>query len=268
MMRHYPIMNKNPTMNSTSTENSTDERNLLRAILQHAPYGVMVCDEPGEVTFANQLAAFLLQQNTLDNCNLLDILATVPNAKNIWKNLISNDRGNVTIPFSINRESPDDDDNVTKLSLHLSVLKETPNRKNSIVIFIEDLSLNETLGAADQHYTNSLENLVDEKSKELEFIHEQLILSEKKAAMIETSGAVAHELRQPLTAIIGVIELLATDDTVENNPHLNKRLKTIQKQSLRMAEIIKQMEHLVEYKTRPYVNGSLIIDLEKSSQNR
>ncbi|MEA3348474.1 MAG: histidine kinase dimerization/phospho-acceptor domain-containing protein, partial [Pseudomonadota bacterium] len=198
----------------------------------------------------------------------LDILATVPGAKNIWKNLLSNDLGNVTIPLSINRESPDNDDNVIKLSLHLSVLKKTPNRKNSIVIFIEDLSLNETLGAADQYYTDSLENLVDEKSKELEFIHEQLILSEKKAAMIETSGAVAHELRQPLTAIIGAIELLATDDTVENNPRLNKRFKTIRKQSLRMAEIITQMEQLVEYKTRSYINGSLIVDLEKSSQNK
>ena len=267
-MRHYPIMNKNPTMNSTSTENSTGECNLFRAILQHAPYGIMVCDEPGEITFANQLATFLLQQDNLDNRNLLDILATVPSAKNIWKNLLSNDRGNVTIPFSINQGSPDNDDNVTKLSLHLSVLKDTPNRKNSIVVFIEDLSLNETLGAADQYYTDSLENLVDEKSKELEFIHEQLILSEKKAAMIETSGAVAHELRQPLTAIIGVIELLATDNTVTNNPRLDKRFKTIRKQSLRMAEIIKQMEQLVEYKTRPYINGSLIIDLEESSQNK
>ena len=93
-------------------------------------------------------------------------------------------------------------------------------------------------------------------------------MSEKKAAMSETSGAVAHELRQPLTTIIGAIELLATDNTIANNPHLDKRFKTIQKQSLRMAEIIKQMEQLVEYKTRPYVNGSLIIDLEESSQNK
>jgi hypothetical protein len=35
-----------------------------------------------------------------------------------------------------------------------------------------------------------------------------------------------------------------------------------------MAGIIKQMEQLVEYKTRPYVNGSLIVDLEESSQKK
>ena len=268
MMRYYPIMNKNPTMNSTSTENDANECNLFRAILQHAHHGIMVCDEQGEITFANQLAPFLLQQDNLANHNLLDILTAVPNFKNSWESLLSSNRDNVTMPFSMARKPPSDDHDVTNLSLHLSLLKNTPDQKNSIVVFIDDLSLNETLGAANQFYTDSLENLIDEKSKKLEFVQEQLILSEKKAAMIETSGAVAHELRQPLTAIIGAIELLATNDTIKNNPDLGKRFKTIQKQSLRMAEIITQMEQLVEYKTRPYVDGRLIVDLEESSQNK
>ena len=85
--------------------------------------------------------------------------------------------------------------------------------------------------------------------------------------MIETAGAIAHELRQPLTTIIGTIELLDSDDTVEGNSRLSKRFKTIHAQCLRMAEIIKQMEQLVEYKTRPYIDGKLIIDLEESSQS-
>ncbi|MCD6532779.1 MAG: hypothetical protein J7L25_01710, partial [Deltaproteobacteria bacterium] len=64
------------------------------------------------------------------------------------------------------------------------------------------------------------------------------------------------------------IDLLNTDKDIDKNQYLNKRFKTIKKQCLRMAETIKQMEQLVEYKTRPYVNGSLIIDLEESSQNK
>ena len=256
-------MNKIPTINSNLGKNNEEEFNLCPAILQQAPYGIIVCCEQGDITFANQLANFLLQQNNLTVNNLFDILTTETDLKEAWENLLTGNRESISMPFSTNSIIQNKD--LPHLSLHASVLRDTPDQKNHILIFIEDLSLNETLDAADQHYTDSLENLVDEKSKELEVIQRQLNLSEKKAAMIETSGAVAHELRQPMTTIIGIIELLDADNTIENMPHLNKRFKTIQKQCLRMAGIIKQMEQLVEYKTRPYVNGSLIIDLEESS---
>ena len=251
-------------MNPVSIENNRDECNLYIAILQHAPYGVIVCDEPGDITFANQLAAFLCQQDDLQNSNLLKIMATVPDFKSSWESLLTGDRNNIALPCSIGRSINDHE--VPHLLLQATVFKPNSDQENRVLVCIEDLSINETLVTTDQHYTDSLENLVNEKNKELEFIQEQLIVSEKKAAMIETAGAIAHDLRQPMTTIIGIIELLDSDDNVENNSNLFKRFKTIQKQCLRMAEIIKQMEQLVEYKTRPYVDGSLIIDLKESSQ--
>ena len=251
-------------MNSNANKNGMDNYNLCLAILQQAPYGIIVCNELGVITFANQLANFLLQQNNLAGNNLLDTLQTEVNLQDAWENLLTGSRNSITIPFSIS--SGQANERGHHLSFQATLLKEIPDQKNHVLIFVEDLSLNETLDAADQHYTNSLENLVDEKNKELEFVQEQLILIEKKAAMIETAGAVAHELRQPLTTIIGTIELLEIDNTLESLPQLSKRFKTIQKQCLRMAGIITQMEQLVEYKTRPYVNGSLIVDLEESSQ--
>ncbi len=253
-------------MNSPSAENNQGKYKFFLEILQQAPYGIIVCDEQGGITFANQLASFMLQLDNLTDSNLLCILTAVPDLSETWESLLRGTRNNIALPFSIDKNTQSGD--ILNLSLQASVFKESPDQKNRILIFIEDLSINETLDAANQHYTDSLENLVDEKSKELELIQKQLILSEKKAAMIETAGAIAHELRQPMTTIIGTIEMLDLDDAGDENPLNNKRLKTIRKQCLRMAEIIKQMEQLVEYKTRPYVNGSLIIDLEESSQGR
>jgi signal transduction histidine kinase len=255
-------------MNSSSTTKSKDECNLCLTILEQAPYGIIVCDEQGEITFANQLAAFLFRQNNLTEHNLISILE-LATYKGAWESLLSGEQNNITLRAAPNTNDANDDDS-PHLSLQATRLKNTSNKQNRILISIEDLSVSETLDAANQHYTNSLENLVDEKNKELEFVQEQLILSEKKAAMIETAGAVAHELRQPMTAIIGAIELLSIDKTfdIDGNQHLSKRFKTIQKQCLRMADTIKQMEQLVEYKTRPYVDGSLIIDLEESSQRK
>ncbi len=113
-----------------------------------------------------------------------------------------------------------------------------------------------------------LKKLVDEQSRELEKIHQRLILTEKKAAMIETAGAVAHELRQPMTTIIAIVELLNHNRELAELPEIDKRFQTIRGQCLRMAETIKQMESLMEYKTRDYVDGRLIIDLEESSQKK
>lgn len=253
-------------MNSASTDYSKVFLGLCPAILQRAPYGLIVCNEQGDISFANQLATFIFQQNNLIEGNLLSILRKTANFKIIWESLLSGERKEATLTLSTNQNSPSNNKNDPHLSLQVSLLKETLNKENYFLVFIDDLSIGETLNAADQYYTDSLENLVEEKSKELDFVQEQLVLSEKKAAMIETAGAVAHELRQPMTAIIGTIELLNLDNDIENDTHLNKRLETIRTQCLRMAETIKQMEQLVEYKTRPYVNGSLIIDLEKSSQ--
>ena len=85
--------------------------------------------------------------------------------------------------------------------------------------------------------------------------------------MTETAGAIAHELRQPLTTVLGLIELLGVQESLSDDPQLKRSLETIQKQCLKMADIIKNMEQLVTYKTRPYVNGRNILDLNQSSRN-
>ena len=256
-------------MNSVATTTETQNGSFDLVILQHAPYGIVACNSSGEITFANKLATFMLHEDSLTERNLLQIMEQFPVFKKGWDDLLTETQRRFAMPFSIENGTHDlSSDNNANLSLQATRFKNNSDKEYSILIFIEDLSSNETLDVADQLYTDSLEHLVDKKSKELESVHEQLISSEKKAAMIETAGAVAHELRQPMTTIIGTIELLNTNSEIRDNPKMEKRFGIIQKQCLRMADIIKQMERLVEYKTKQYVNGSLIIDFEESSQKK
>lgn len=258
-------------MNSTATENGSQNTSFDLTILKYAPYGIIACDISGKIIFANQLAAFMLQEKNLLEKNLLKIMADVPDFNKCWGKLQSEFHDQFCMPFPLKQDLPkistDNPNTDANLSLRVTRFANSSDQKCDTLIFIEDLSSNETLDVADQVYTDSLENLMDEKCKELESIQEQLILSEKKAAMMETAGAVAHELRQPMTTIIGTIDLLNTKQEIKENPTIEKRFEIIQKQCLRMAETIKQMEELVEYKTRQYVKGSLIIDLEESSLN-
>jgi len=255
-------------MNSTPTENGPQDANFDQTILQYAPYGIIACDISGKIIFANQLAAFMLHEKNLPQKNLLQILAGIPDFKKGWDKLQTEFRDQFAMQFSIMHDRPnaaaDNTGTNSNLSVRVTRFEESSEQQCNTLVFIEELSLNETLDVADQLYTNNLEIMMQEKSRELELIQEQLIVNEKNAAMTETAGAIAHELRQPMTTIIGTIDLLSTKHAIKENPNIENRLKIIQKECLRMAETIKQMEGLVEYKTKQYVKDSLIIDLEGS----
>jgi signal transduction histidine kinase len=214
----------------------------------------------------------MLHEKNLKEKNLLQIMTGIPDFKKGWDQLQTELHDQFAMQFSIIRGLPNaaagDTGTNDRLSIRVTRFGKSSGPTCNTLIFIEDLSGNETLDVADQLYTDSLEILMQEKNRELELIQEQLISSEKKAAMIETAGAVAHELRQPMTTIIGTIDLLNTKPAIRENPTIEKRFQIIQKQCLRMAETIKQMEELVEYKTKQYVKNSLIIDLEESSQKK
>ncbi len=261
-------------MKSTPDSRPVPPSGFCAAILEQAPYGIVVCRANGEIIFANNLATFLLQREAVGN-NLRTIIAENSQSENFamdWQELLQKKRNTITLRFSLPIPSPisSDDNRNSQLSLLASVLQGKFFDDSIIILaFIEDLSNKETLYMTDQHYTESLEQLVNETNRELEEIQKQLIRSEKKVAMTETAGAIAHELRQPLTAILGAIELINTvprDTTADS--HLDKLLATISKQCLRMADIIEKMEQLVAYKTRPYIKGQKIIDLDESSQKR
>ncbi|MBF0390960.1 MAG: response regulator [Desulfamplus sp.] len=93
---------------------------------------------------------------------------------------------------------------------------------------------------------------------------EQLRESEKLKTVLEITGAVCHEMNQPLMAISGYSEL-ALMDIPTNNP-AQKKLKKIQKQVERMAEITKKLMRISRYRTKDYPDCK-IVDLVKASED-
>ncbi len=89
------------------------------------------------------------------------------------------------------------------------------------------------------------------------------IYREKLQAVLETAGAICHELNQPMMAISGNTELLISvlDST---DPHY-ERLAKIKTQVQRMGAITQKLMGITRYETRRYTSGEQIVDLEKSS---
>jgi PAS domain S-box-containing protein len=85
-------------------------------------------------------------------------------------------------------------------------------------------------------------------------LEQQVVLSERLAAMGQMIGGVAHELNNPLTSILGVSELLQDGET---NPTHRKQLAMLQQQARRAAEIVQNLT----YFSRPPAPGKTRIDM-------
>jgi PAS domain S-box-containing protein len=85
-------------------------------------------------------------------------------------------------------------------------------------------------------------------------LEEQVVQSERLAAMGAMIGGVAHELNNPLTSILGVSELLQDTETNETS---RKQLAMLQQQTRRAAEIVQNLT----YFSRPPAPGKSKINL-------
>ena len=109
------------------------------------------------------------------------------------------------------------------------------------------------------HVVEVVKDITERKKME-----EKILQQEKLSVLMEMAGATAHELNQPLTVILPTVEnVLAKID--QHHP-LYKNLITVQKQCWRMADLVKKIAEITTYKTKPYVGGLKIIDIDKASR--
>ncbi|HTW59549.1 MAG TPA: PAS domain S-box protein [Terriglobales bacterium] len=85
-------------------------------------------------------------------------------------------------------------------------------------------------------------------------LEQQVVQSERLAAMGAMIGGVAHELNNPLTSILGVSELLQDTETNETS---RKQLAMLQQQARRAADIVQNLT----YFSRPPAPGKSAINL-------
>ena len=89
------------------------------------------------------------------------------------------------------------------------------------------------------------------------------IYREKLQAVLETAGAICHELNQPMMAISGHTELLM--ETLDSGDPIFPKIEKIKSQVERMSAITQKLMGITRYETKDYAQGERIVDLEKSS---
>ena len=131
---------------------------------------------------------------------------------------------------------------------HLVVRRRNPRQKGQPVATVG--------GFRDTRESDSLASRLREATN-------RLIHSEKRSAAVALAGATAHELNQPLTSVMGIVELILATDTNESTQN---RLDRAYEQLERMAEIVRDLSKVTQYKTTQYVEGVNILDLHQESE--
>jgi sigma-B regulation protein RsbU (phosphoserine phosphatase) len=86
-----------------------------------------------------------------------------------------------------------------------------------------------------------------------------LIEREKLQVIFEMTGAICHELSQPMQAISGNSEIILM--SIQENDPLYRNVKTIKEQVDRMGNITQKLKQVTRYKTKDYIN-SKIVDID------
>jgi len=98
----------------------------------------------------------------------------------------------------------------------------------------------------------------------LKKLQELVVQSERIKVLIETAGAAAHEVNQPLTSIFGMLELLKKD--LPEDSSVQRKLDFIFDAALQIKDIIKKMGNIKQYVTKPYSKGVDIVDFDEAAE--
>jgi two-component system, cell cycle response regulator len=89
-----------------------------------------------------------------------------------------------------------------------------------------------------------------------------VIKEERLKVLLQMAGATAHELSQPLTSLLGNIDLIRMDQ--DNPSKWMRRLDKIEAAGQRMADIIRQIQTIGSDDVKPYPGGVSIINLDQT----
>jgi len=93
-------------------------------------------------------------------------------------------------------------------------------------------------------------------------LRELLVKAERLGAIGQVGIAMRHEINNPLTTVIGNVELLL-ERYAEKDKDIETRLGIILNNALRIAESIKRVEELKQDKVVEYLKGVKMTDLKK-----
>ncbi len=216
------------------TERRELERQLLqqeefrRRLLESFPDLILVVDLEERYTFVSSRVRDVLgcQSEDLMSKKISESPAQSPELLALYNDVVAGNRAFGSAEYGVRRS----DGSGRTMRASASQFSDADSKLAGVIISIRDITT--------------------EKKFE-----QQVVQSERLAAMGAMIGGVAHELNNPLTSILGVSELLQDSQTTDS---ARKQIGILQQQARRAAEIV----HNLTYFATPPTPGKTRVNLE------
>ena len=106
-----------------------------------------------------------------------------------------------------------------------------------------------------------MERSLDEANQKILEQQEKLVEEERLKVVLQMAGATAHEFNQPLTALLGNVELLEMG--CDDPKVIAECLADIKTAGKRIAETVQKVQDIRYHQTKPYGRGASIIDVNQ-----
>src|SRR5579862_6519709 len=203
------------------------QEEFRRRLLESFPDLILVVDLEERYTFVSSRSRDLLGYEPKDMLlkKITDLEDHSPELAALYRDVVSGKQVFGSAEFGARHQ----DSSWRTMRASASQLVNAEGKINGVIVSVRDITLERKL-------------------------EQQIVQSERLAAMGAMIGGVAHELNNPLTSIMGVSELLQDTETNETS---RKQLVMLQQQARRAAEIVQNLT----YFARPPAPGKSRINV-------
>lgn len=245
----------------------------IRNILQSSPDAILVSDLNGVAIDCNQASLNVFgvaRKEDLIGRSIYEFIATKDKERvleDIVKAAEQSSIRNIEYIFkdTNGREFP--------AEVSASAVHDASGNPRYFVAIVEDITERKQMMKKLEEYSQQLEEMVEKRTRQLKEAQEQLVKSERLAAIGQVAAMVGHDLRNPLTGIKGAAYYLKTKPALKTDKKTMEMLELIEKDIEYSNKIITDLleysreVHLELTETTPRSIGSETLSLLEVPKN-
>jgi two-component system cell cycle response regulator len=254
----------------------TREKNKYLTIFESLPNPVILADENNQFEYMNHAAELLLNNNYTCGARYpyqtgegLDILQHNTPSGSVEACLpwlgdeLAAFAGGPELTCSFEKAFSSETGN-RNFAVRFSRMQDISSKFLGTVIILEDITDRKEMENRLRQQNVALEDNNQELERANRQIIEQqkaIIEEERLKVLLQMAGATAHELNQPLMALLGYIELMAMDR--DNPEKVGKYSEQIEEAGHRIAKIVRKIQTIRHDEVKRYAGETTILNLDK-----
>lgn len=227
------ITNDINTRNALLRKATEHSKNFLESLVESCPVAIVTFALNGVITFANKATEDILgyRSSELVGDSIHELLGTHASdlIKKFGEEIIP--LGGLTAAIHVKCQSG----RVIPMGVTLSYLKNQLDEVHGLLLVAQDLSL----------------------QKQLE---SELLEKERLAAIAESAATINHEINNPLTPILGNIQLIRKEDDLLSDDH-KRKLEIIETNVRKISSIIQKFNQISNPESKPYYGETSILKI-------